>query len=436
MLKALGENNAVSKNNLIQQKLNLRSSWCIVIDNLSAETVKVLISDLFFSENIETSGILIVTTQEDCSHESNFIDMSHGLSLKEATTLYKKERQDFKNCDTEEDVEKLTTTLDRLPLAIKIAASYLKIQNNAKQLSNKVFHISNYIQLLNDPVFMKKRDSTIETKSLTAPREEKKLKTQEKVIELSLRKALGLETETPNTVLLKLLCFCAYMANNSIPQTLLMNYLYKKSHSINTNENIMNFENLIDRARNYSIIQVENNMSADNRPTLHLHQETQRLLRNVFLPMLDGMPSNEIPTTATLDGQLTIFFKNENQNDLFALMPHLLAWQMHFFEKIKNGITTYPHELTMNRDIISACRLLDITCSENKFELKSNDMFKQALDSVVDTDDKITLNMNVSSDSITCCKETIFHLLSFGNEFSEQEMLEILESDEESDCKP
>lgn len=302
------------------QKALLKKKWCIVIDNWDQSNLHVgEIDQLFLNQEGNTGkGTLLITTQGPSPYDTiNSLELSHGFLPAESRELLVKVMNleeelaiDLEALGPETALQELTASLNHLPLAVVLAGSYLKWENQFRRnMGLTLFTYTDYQILLDEKVtkLIKIYDEELGQKG-RVPRDKlreefKRLKTQEAAVDLSLKKAIGTESSNLNKNLLHLLCFCGYLSSDHISQQLLKDYL-SQLYTEKTAEEIDNeFRSIIKSAQKYSLFQFESELSpVDNKAGLQLHRVVQHVLRDTYRPLLQKSLSeqqiNELITNA------------------------------------------------------------------------------------------------------------------------------------------
>lgn|GEM_PF-4249000 len=353
--------------------------WCILVDNWDGGTPEdpLPIRQIKGMFN-RGEGTLLITTQNKTSPfgAKASLSLSDGFSLKESYTLLEEviklsvDTSFLPRLGNTADKKALIKALNRLPLAIAVAGSYLGEENQERLDAGEApFTYREYITLLEARVELfnarhRKRLSATaylhETAIAAAADDPELLKTQEAAVDLSLEKAIQLNAPIPNTSLWQFLCFCGFLASTHIPQQLMKEYLHQllpQAAEEHINEAWKTQQKAAER---YSLLQREDKCSViDSKPSYRMHHVIQRVLRDVYWPKLvereGGLVVNAAtdPTIAaearaalasegaflqsaqtlrkpmrkTLLIHFCLVVENADFDKVRAYLPHIIAWQ-------------------------------------------------------------------------------------------------------------
>jgi len=353
--------------------------WCVLIDNWDQSNwdqnppfIRILQNTFSVGH-----GILLLTTQGDTSFSDpdQDMDLSFGLSPDESKNLLINVMNTEKTLQTSwqmlgdaETLNLLIRFLNHLPLAVVVAGSYLLWENKSRRnLGEQVpFTYTDYRKLLELHVteLIRIHEKKLSDKA-DIPNEDReefmRVKTQEAAVDLSIEKAIHTTSSSTESqkILWFVLCFCGFLASDHIPQQLLKGYL-NKLEFYNSNTDIeLYFYQLLQLAKNYSLLQEENTRSiVDNEPNLHMHRVIQRVLQDNYWPKLLKAISIKLSQNATSEGRDTertsvqkvkdlIFFSvmqealyrpwetavNEKKSSIIrAYLPHIKEWMLYFLK--------------------------------------------------------------------------------------------------------
>ena len=300
----IAETNPQRQESMIDQRLQAALSekeWCIVIDNWDQDQLFFKrIEDQLLGSNVG-KGILLITTQGESPYADpdRSLDLSLGLTAEESQKLLIKvmnlEKTNgitWQQLGTEAEFSSLTEYLNRLPLALVVAGSYLLWENKSLPRNAQThFTYSNYKNLLELQVtnLIRIHKEKLGKKG-DIPREESeefiRIKTQEAAVDLSLKKAIKTDSSNPNMNLWHMLCFCGFLASDGIPQQLLTDHLEQISNVMAIPQQ-ETFDKILSLAQGYSLLQYEHTVSTiDNLSQLHIHRVIQHVLRDKYWPKL------------------------------------------------------------------------------------------------------------------------------------------------------
>ncbi len=357
-LKALliAETNLQRQEGMIDQRLQAalcEKEWCIVIDNWDQEQFLFKrIEDLFLGSNVG-HGILIITTQGESPYADpdRYLDLSLGLTEEEnqkllikVMNLEKTAGMTWQQLGSEAELASLTQYLNHLPLALVVAGSYLLWENKSLPRSSQApFTYSNYKNLLELQVteLIRIHKEKLGKKG-DIPREEAeefiRIKTQEAAVDLSLKKAIQTESTHPNMNLWQLLCFCGFLASDGIPQQLLKDYIEQILPEDEREIYETFFEMLLQEAQKYSLLQFESRPSAvDSLKSLHMHRVIQKVLRDIYWPLLSAVTTIERVNDAAKRA-LTQPFTYIVNKQCFLLMKEYFYHVEHWYGYCKTGV--------------------------------------------------------------------------------------------------
>lgn len=343
-----------------------KTPWCIVVDNWDV-TTGPKITDI--TELFSINGTLLLTTQSKTPfpEENSVLELSQGFELNESRLLLStimqhslEERRPglWTMLGDESKQQLLIDAVDHLPLALTQAGCYILWENieRYENGNNAVFTYQHYETLLKNKV----AELTQNHLSLLEGKDDIPPTTQEAAISLSLQKAIQPTSPKANIFLWKLLCFCDFLASDSIPRQLLKDYFSQLKPHDTTTELEENFNQTVKMTQRYSLLQIEKQRSViDNTFYLYMHQVVQRVLRNIYWPLLlekvdgeDNLHEQFNPMATALEQQFHPAVNNQSFPIITEYFPHAKALNANFKG---HSNTAY---LALQIDLTSAYSLL------------------------------------------------------------------------------
>ncbi len=316
----------------------IKAPWNIVVDNWEETAVHIdTIRDIFGVGE----GVCLITTQ----HRSPFPDkkcflyLDAGLSIQESQDMWEKIFASYKEQKiipgTQQEQNRLSQTLGCLPLALEQAACYILCEN-IEQLENG--QLPNFTYAKYSDILKNNYTLLIEKhKNVFAGKADVPKMTQEAAVYLSLQKILGNNSPKNNQLLSWLFfCFCGFLANNSIPPSLLKSYVNQFSKDADSAD--ANYRTLLKTAKKYSLLTPENTRSViDNEYMLVMHGAVKKVILDNYWPILSPyqvwinlyfkLPLLSLPQMIAR-ATLTVFTKaleRNHWNEIKEYYPHLEA---------------------------------------------------------------------------------------------------------------
>jgi|GEM_PF-5627588 len=386
-----------------------QKQWCLLVDNLEAQAVKL--SELEDTLYVGQGTLLITSLQDEIFAESLCsLNLSRGFSPQESQLLLKKVLQplgELPHLGSNKEQQALMRAVNHLPLALVQSGSYLLWENKIRRKRGDLpLTYSDYTQLLEErvDVLIKRHEQLLQNKP-GIPHDAndarfKLIKTQEAAVDLSIQKAIGLNGKSPDIYLWKMLCFCSFLESDHIPQSLLKSYVHcllPDSASVETLERC--FHSLLEAAECYSLLLLENERSIiDNKFSLNMHRVIQRVLRDNYWPkLLENTiipPSQKnllitelllrVPMMAALMGSFPIIEESQSFLKIKAYLLHVKAWENIWYKYAY--IDSSDNRLVILRNITD-CNLqksLADACLHLGDYTEAKRMYEQVLRTLVD----------------------------------------------------
>lgn len=338
--------------------------WAILLDNWDQTLGPHIgeIEDIFGNGH----GTLLITTQDGSpwrNHQS--LKLSEGFSPVESRKLLLKVMDLEKELEItsqelgdENELNELTKTLNHSPLTIVLAGKYLLRENRPKHERGQAY------------ITFREYKNLIEKNKKASNAQ---MKTQEIVIDLTLQKAIRLSLDNPRICVWLLLCFCSFLGSNNIPQQLLKDYFQKFLNKTNIPLD-ERFEDALETAQRYSLIQFENHHSlVDHEFGLCIHRTVQQVIRNYYWPRLlekikaisspltlDSYTSVECmlsqPMNQALKHRFSQIIENEHVPSMRVYYIHSEYWMRYLPVRIGNK-QLFVDDIALQSDIALASDL-------------------------------------------------------------------------------